>query len=288
MVADPVTWVCLCTVRIDGQCTADLWNTDIAAVDIPPMAGIGLPQIATSGILVLMRPTFFIAALAMLAGVASADVRDFTQKDSGKTIQGEIRGVNSQAGTVTIILPDAKVVTFKQDMLVEADREFIATWAKENAFATNIRLGASKTTGERSANKGEVYQVKLRKEGYRVNVRNGSTTENIEPFTVNYTLVVERADGKMETKAGSHEVSGLAAGGSVDFETDKLDLAVDMKSLSSCPTCVATAQQFKGDDLIGINLVVEKAGKKATDVVFPSSREKKLREAIGGAATPKG
>lgn len=232
-----------------------------------------------------MKPTFFVAALAMMSGMLSAESREFTQAGTGKTISGEIRSVNPAAGTVTLALDTGKTVTFNQDVLVESDREFIKTWAKENALTTAVRLNATKITGERSTSGGEIYQYKHQTNGYRVNVRNNSTTERLDEMTVHYTLVVEKADGKIELKTGSQSVAGLAPNGGSDFETEKVKLDVDMKSLSSCPTCVNTASEFKGDDLLGILLTVESNGKKGADVVVPSSREKRIREAISGSSS---
>ena len=216
-----------------------------------------------------MKPTFFIAALALLTGLANAESREFTQLGSGKTISGEIRGVNTAAGTVTLALDGGKVVTFKQNILVDADREFIKTWAKENAFATALRLTATKVTGERTTSGGDIYQYKHQTNGYRVNVRNGSTTEGVDDVTINYTLVVQRAGGKLEKKSGSHSVCSLAAKGGSEFETEQVNLAVDMKSLSSCPKCVSAASEFKGDDLLGIYLTVESNGNNCIDLCRP-------------------
>ena len=232
-----------------------------------------------------MKPTFLVAALALLSGIASAEFREFTQEGTGKTISGEIRGVNPAAGTVTLALEAGNVVTFKQTVLVEADREFIKTWARENAFATAVRLSATKITGERTTTGGDIYQYKNQDNGYRVTVRNGSTTERLDDLTVNYVLVVEREGGKIELKSGSQTVSALAPNGSSEFETEQVKLSVDMKSLSSCPKCVKTASEFKGDDLLGIMLTVESNGKQGAEVVIPSSREKKIREAVRGAGS---
>ncbi|MFM7180806.1 MAG: hypothetical protein ACKO2G_05005 [Verrucomicrobiales bacterium] len=231
-----------------------------------------------------MKSTFFVAALALLSGFANAEFRDFTQEGTGKTISGEIRGVNPAAGTVTLGLETGNVVTFKQSLLVEADREFIKTWAKENAFATAVRMSATKVTGERTTSGGDIYQYKNLTNGYRVNVRNGSTTERLDDLTVNYVLVIERGGGKLELKSGSQSVSGLAPNGASDFETEQVQLSVDMKSVSSCPKCVQAASEFKGDDLLGIMLTVESNGKKGAEVVIPSSRDKKIREAVNGNA----
>ena len=230
-----------------------------------------------------MKPTFFAAALALLTGFATAEFREFTQEGTGKTINGEIRGVNPAAGTVTLALEAGNIVTFKQAVLVEADREFIKAWSKENAFATAVRLSATKVTGDRmTSDAGNIYQYKHQNNGYRVDVRNSSSTERLDDLTVNYVLVVEKAGGKYELKSGSQTISSLPANGSYNFETEQVKLAVDMKSISSCPKCVKTAAEFKGDDLLGILLTVESGGKKGTEMVFPSSREKKVREAVNG------
>ena len=232
-----------------------------------------------------MKPTFLVAALALLAGNVSAEFREFTQEGTGKTISAEIRGVNPAAGTVTLALETGNVVNLKQNMLVEADREFIKTWAKENAFATAVRLDATKITGERTTTGGDIYQYKNQTNGYRVSVRNGSTTERLDDLTVNYVLVVERAGGKIELKSGSHTIAAIAPSGASQFETEQVQLAVDMKSLSSCPKCVKTASEFKGDDILGVMLSVESNGKKGAEVVVPSSRDKKIREAVRGSGS---
>lgn len=232
-----------------------------------------------------MKTTFFVAAIALLTGIATAEFREFTQEGTGKTISGEIRGVNPAAGTVTLGLETGNVVTFKQSVLVEADREFIKAWAKDNAFATAVRLSATKVTGDRmTTDAGTVYQYKHQNNGYRVSVRNGSTTERLDDITVNYVLVVEKAGGKIELKSGSQTIAALPANGNYDFETEQVKLTVDMKSISSCPKCVKAAAEFKGDDLLGVMLTVESNGKKGAEVVFPSSRDKKIREAVNGGA----
>lgn len=232
-----------------------------------------------------MKPTFFVAALALMSGLANAESREFTQDGTGKTISGEIRGVNTAAGTVTLALDSGSTVTLKQSLLVEADREFIKSWAKDNAFATAVRLNATKVTGERTTSGNSVYEYKHQTNGYRVNVRNNSNTERLDDMTINYTLVIEKADGKIELKTGAHSITGLAPNGGSDFETELVKLDVDMKSLSSCPTCVDTASEFKGDDLLGVLLTVESKGKKGADVVIPSSREKRIREAVSGGSS---
>jgi len=232
-----------------------------------------------------MNPILCLAALAMLTGLAQADVRKFTQKDTGKTISGEIRSANTSAGTVTIALATGKTLSFKQDMLAESDRKFIAAWAKENAFATSVSFSVSKAAGERTTGKAGQYQIKKQQDGYKITVRNSSSTEKLESLTVKYTMVIDRGGEKVETKSGSHKIAALAPGGSTDFTTGLVDLSVGKVSLSSCPKCVAKAAEFEEDDLEGVYILIEKDGKKGAETVFPTTREKKVREAISGGET---
>lgn len=220
-----------------------------------------------------------------IPGMLHAGVREFTQKETGKKISGEIVGTNPSTGTVTVTMANGTTATFKQNTLIESDREFIATWAKDYAFANKVRLSATKVGGERSTDKGSTYAVKKQKDGFKITVRNTSNTDALEDLTVKYTMVIERNGGKVETKSGSHDISHLEAGSSIDFTTELVELSVDKKSLSSCPKCVAAASEFKGDDLEGVYLVVEKNSKKGLEMVFPDLREKKIRAALSGASS---
>lgn len=231
-----------------------------------------------------MKTIQLIAAMLSIPCILQAGAREFTQKETGKTISGEVVGTNSSNGTVTVALANGKTATFKQDTLIDADREFIAAWAKDYAFVNKLRLSVNKVSGERSTDKDKIYAVKKQKDGFQISIRNVSNTDALESLTVNYTLVIERNSGKVETKSGSHEISYLEAGGIEEFTTEVVELAVDKKSVSSCPKCVEAAAEFKGDDLEGVYIVVEKDGKKGLQTAFPSSREKKIREAIGSDA----
>lgn len=211
-----------------------------------------------------------------------ADEREFTQEGTGKKIVGEVTGVNNTNGTVTIMMPGNRSVTFRQDLLVEDDREYLKEWAAKNAHASQVRVEISKTSGGKDTRGGDIYQTTYGKNAFNVVVRNNSASEKLEPFTVRYTMVIQRSDDKTELKTGTWDLdSGMLANSRRSFTTDEVELGLKMKSLSSCPKCVDHASQFKGDSLEGILVEVISDGKVKGEFVFPNTKERRIREAIG-------
>jgi hypothetical protein len=226
---------------------------------------------------------FAVCAASVIAlGMAPADAREFTQKETGKTLEGKLLGVNNDAGTVTMRIKGGRAVTFKHDVLVEEDVEFIKEWGRKHALASRISMSATRTAGERSKEKsGEIYEYRSEEAGFRITVRNTHTSETIPEIPINWHMVVTRSSGQTEIVSGSETLKFLTAGSTRDISTDLVKLRTSCKSLSSCPKCVDHAKEFKGDRLEGILIeLADENGETIQDIVSPDMRESRIREAL--------
>ncbi|HSP44228.1 MAG TPA: hypothetical protein VLO11_15240, partial [Luteolibacter sp.] len=211
-----------------------------------------------------------------------AIAREFTQKETGKTLQGKVLAVNNDAGTVTMRLQGGRTVTFKHEVLVEDDVDFLNEWGRKNALASRVSMSATRIAGERSKEKsGEIYEYRSEESGFRISVRNTHTSETIPEIPVKWHLVVTRSNGNTEVISGSETLKFLSAGSTRDIYTDLVKLRTSCKSLSSCPKCVDHAKQFKGERLEGVLIeLTDENGETLQEVISPDMRESRIREAI--------
>ena len=230
-----------------------------------------------------------IAACAGTMSVAAAATanRTFTQKEGGKTLQGHVTGVNSAQGTVTLRLDGGRTVTFKPEILVDEDVEYIKEWAQKNAIASRVSLSATREVGTRDKiNTGNIYEYRTEEAGFRITVRNTANSGTIEEVPISWQIVVTRSDGQTEVVKGSETIKFLTAGGTREISTDKVTLKTTCKSLSSCPKCVSHAKEFTGDRMEGILIELENTdGEVIKDLVSPDMRERKIREALGSSSS---
>ncbi len=221
-------------------------------------------------------------ACVLALGMSSAGAREFTQKETGKTLQGKVLAVNNDAGTVTMRLQGGRTVTFKHDVLVEDDVDFLNEWARKNALASRVSMSATRVAGERGKEKsGEIYEYRSEESGFRISVRNSHTSETIPEIPINWYLVVTRSNGNTEVISGSETLKFLTAGSTRDISTDLVKLRTSCKSLSSCPKCVDHASEFKGDRLEGILIeLADENGETIQEVISPDMRASRIREAL--------
>ena len=217
-----------------------------------------------------------------MLGLASAPAREFTQKETGKTLQGKLLGVNSDAGTVTMRLDGGRNVTFNYEILVEEDIGFLKEWARKKALADRISISATRIAGERGKQKsGEIYEYRYEEAAFRISLRNTHTSETIPDIPINWHMVVTRANGNIEVIRGSETFTLLTAGSTREISTALVKILTACKSLSSCPTCVDHAKQFKGDRLEGILIeLADENGETVQEVFSPDLRESRIRQAL--------
>ena len=228
-----------------------------------------------------------VVAFASTSLLSAAAVREFREKEGGRSLQGRIESVDAAKGTVTLRLAGTtRSVTFKQDLLVEEDVTFIQEWARKNALAGRVTLAASRVNGERGLRKvGETYEYRTEEAGFRIAVRNTGNTGTLNEVPVSWHIVVTRANGKTEIVSGSETISALFAGLGDTIETGMVALETSCKSVSSCPTCVDFAKAFEGDRIEGILVeLLNEDGESIKDIVTPSTRERRIREAIEEAS----
>lgn len=222
----------------------------------------------------------FAATLALGAGLV--DARQFTEKESGRTLEGRVESFNPAQGTVTIRMAGNRTVSFKPEILVDEDVEYIRQWHLKNALASSISLSTVRVNGERGRRSvGNTYEYRTEEAGYRVSVRNTANSGSIEEVPVNWHVVITRSNGTVEVVSGSESIRFLAAGATKEFTTAMVGMETSCKSLSSCPTCVNTAKAFKGDTVEGILIELSNdEGEVMKDLVFPTTRERRIREAM--------
>ncbi|MFZ9937503.1 MAG: hypothetical protein ACO3JG_10670, partial [Luteolibacter sp.] len=216
----------------------------------------------------------------------TAPAREFTQKESGKTLQGKVLGVNDDSGTVTMRLDGGRIVTFQHEILVEEDVDFLKEWARKKALADRVSISATRVAGERGKQKtGETYEYRSEESGFRITLRNTHTSVTIPEIPINWHMVVTRSNGNTEVISGSETFKFLTAGSTREISTDLVKLLTSCKSLSSCPTCVDHAKQFNGDRLEGILIeLADENGEAVQQVFSPDMRESRIREALGSKA----
>ena len=234
----------------------------------------------------LPRCTALCIACTLMLGLASAPAREFTQKETGKTLQGKLLGVNSDAGTVTMRLDGGRNVTFNYEILIEEDIGFLKEWARKKALADRISISATRIAGERGKQKsGEIYEYRYEEAAFSISLRNTHTSETIPEVPINWHMVVTRANGNTEVVSGSETFKFLTASSSREIATDPVKLVTSCKSLSSCPKCVDHAKQFKGDRLEGILIeLADENGEIVQEVFSPNMRESRIREALEAKA----
>lgn len=222
----------------------------------------------------------FAATLAIGAGLL--DARQFTEKETGRTLEGRVEAFNAAQGTVTIRLVGNRTVTFKPDILVEEDVEYIQQWQRKNAIASRVSLSAVRENGERGRRTvGDTYEYRTEEAGYRIAVRNTANSGSIDEVPVNWHVVINRSNGTTEVVSGTESIRFLAAGATKEFTTSMISMETSCKSLSSCPSCVDTAKDFRGDSVEGVLIeLTNDDGEVIKDLAFPSMRERRIREAM--------
>ncbi len=230
----------------------------------------------------IRRRSAVFAACTLAIGMASAAARDFTQKETGKTLQGKVLALNHDAGNVTMRLDDGRTVSFKYDILVEEDVDFLKEWARKKALTDHISVSATRIAGERGKQMaGDVYEYRSEEGGFRIMVRNTHTSEVVPEIPIKWHMVVTRANGNIEVIRGSETFTLLTAGSTREISTALVKILTACKSLSSCPTCVDHAKQFKGDRLEGILIeLADENGETVQEVFSPDLRESRIRQAL--------
>ncbi len=227
-----------------------------------------------------------LAAMTLALPCTLLDARQFTEKDGGRTLEGRVESVNPAQGTVTLRLAGNRTVTFKHEILVEEDVEYIMEWTRKSALANSVSLSANRENGQRGVRKvGETYEYRTEEAGYRIAVRNTANAGTLDEVPVNWHIVITRADGNTEVVSGSETVKFLAAGTTKEVSTGMVSLETSCKSISSCPQCVDHAKSFRGDRLEGIVVeIVNDDDEAIKDIVVPSNRERQIRQALEPAA----
>lgn len=223
-----------------------------------------------------------LAAMTLALPCALLDARQFTEKEGGRTLEGRVESVDPTQGTVTLRLAGNRIVTFKHDILVEEDFEYIREWARKSALASRVSLSANRENGQRGRRQvGETYEYRTEEAGFRIAVRNTANAGTLEEVPVNWHIVITRSNGSTEVVSGSETVKYLAAGATKEVSTGMVSLETSCKSLSSCPQCVDQAKSFRGDRLEGIVVeIVNDDDEAIRDIVVPSNRERQIRQAL--------
>jgi len=225
-----------------------------------------------------------VSAIILSLCMGQAAAREFTEKGTGRTLEGRVEAATQD--TVTLRLTDNRVITFKHEILTEEDVDYIRQWAARNVLASRVALSANREAGKRGTSKvGDIYEYRTEESGFRISVRNTANSGNLNDIPVNWHIVVTRSDGTTEVVKGSKTIKFLASGTSEEFSTDTVSMRTSCKSLSSCPTCVNHAKDFRGDRIEGILVeLADDEGEVIKDLVTPNLRERRIREAVAPSA----
>jgi len=107
-----------------------------------------------------MNPKILFAATCLaLLGQGPLAARTWTSADGSKTFEGELRALNENAKTVTVVVKGGKLVTFAIGLLSDKDRTFLKEEGAKIILARNSDKGAAEALQDQKIGK------KLIKEG---------------------------------------------------------------------------------------------------------------------------
>lgn len=168
-----------------------------------------------------------LGCLALAAPASALEKRTFTSADGSKTFEGTLTDYDEKRETVTVRKTGTKTVTFKLNLLSEADIKYVKDNGNALVGANALRLDFDLWKDKPLKKQAGIEKTTTTPAGYTVEVRNW-TKKDVDNVKIRYTIFhrkdAENDPGSIAQTTGSFEIETLFAKSDVPQRTEPVNL----------------------------------------------------------------